>query len=589
MVFGLALCPKCHQQAQKISGHLFCRNCGVRLCPRCSAVVPFSSNYCRECAFYCGTVQSGVSPHDDRSDVQSEYVCPNCESRVTAAHKNCPVCGYLGARNFAKHTSSGTTGVGTTSAESLLSAKRYPERQPTGPPSEPTRGEVTTHATGAWSAGMVAGDSQSQAMPFPSEPANQRASQPPMPPLRSPFLKELAGTESREWRLPPLRRFLKPALASLLLIVVTVFVSAVAGGALSLNLGQRFDNVPSPALPVLNSTPIQTYNIYSNVTPDGAGSVQISPMSETYEPDTEVTLEVTAASGYEFDYWDGGISGSSTTLLLVMDSDKNVTAHFKVKDTIPPVIAGVAVSEITDISAIVSCETDEHTSAQVEYWMPDGDHKITKSDDDLKTRHVVRLTGLKPSTTYHLTVRSIDESGNQASSHEETLKTLRAIRVGHEVGNRAPEIALSKYEDDNPKSPNDGSPVVLSDFRDKKVLLNFWSTYCGACIMEFPFFRAIYEDKEWAGRNSGDSDLAVITVCIDGRADRIKILEEKYFDDYGSYTFPILLDEEASTKDSYHVWKLPKTVFIDSDGIIRETKLGRFTSQEEIEDILNSL
>ena len=70
---------------------------------------------------------------------------------------------------------------------------------------------------------------------------------------------------------------------------------------------------------------------------------------------------------------------------------------------------------------------------------------------------------------------------------------------------------------------------------------------------------------------------------------RIKKLETKYSGEVGLFTFPILLDEENKTADDYHVWTIPKTVFIDSDGIIREIKIGRFNDEEEIKDILQSL
>src|SRR4030043_2147639 len=131
-------------------------------------------------------------------------------------------------------------------------------------------------------------------------------------------------------------------------------------------------------------------------------------------------------------------------------------------------------------------------------------------------------------------------------------------------------------------------------------MLNFWDTFCGACIGEFPLIRETYEDEKLADRNES-SDFAVITVCIDINIDeapeRIEKLQTKYIDEIddrsgekvGLFTFPILLDVKGETKKDYNVWTIPETVFIDSDGIIREIKLGRFGSKEEIEAILKSL
>jgi uncharacterized repeat protein (TIGR02543 family) len=42
-----------------------------------------------------------------------------------------------------------------------------------------------------------------------------------------------------------------------------------------------------------------------------------------------VALSATAASGYTFDYWGGSVSGQSTNITITMDSNKSVTAYFK--------------------------------------------------------------------------------------------------------------------------------------------------------------------------------------------------------------------------------------------------------------------
>jgi len=75
----------------------------------------------------------------------------------------------------------------------------------------------------------------------------------------------------------------------------------------------------------------QTYTLNISVNPSAAGSV--SPPGGEYEPGLQVTLTATPASGYTFDYWDGAASGSSLTTTITMDSNKSITAHFKVAET----------------------------------------------------------------------------------------------------------------------------------------------------------------------------------------------------------------------------------------------------------------
>ena len=69
-----------------------------------------------------------------------------------------------------------------------------------------------------------------------------------------------------------------------------------------------------------------TYNLSVSVEPSGGGRVM--PESGTYDSGTEVTLSATPSSGYEFDYWSGDASGTDSSIRVVMDSDKLVTASF---------------------------------------------------------------------------------------------------------------------------------------------------------------------------------------------------------------------------------------------------------------------
>ncbi len=292
---------------------------------------------------------------------------------------------------------------------------------------------------------------------------------------------------------------------------------------------------------------------------------------------------------YTFDRWEiDGTLKWEEPITITMDSDKSVTAHFKVKDTTPPAISEVKVSSYSDISATITWETDKAATSQVKYGKTKDYGLSTETNDELTNSHKVRLTALEPNTTYYFMVKSADKCGNE-STKMETLSTLNEIRVGDRVGERAPDFQLPEYKDDNPESPNNGEMVKLSQFKGKKVLLNFWNTFCGACLGEFPYIRAIYEDERWANKNS-NSEFIVITACIDGRADRIRKLEDKYRDEAGPFAFPILLDTtENSATQSYQIQTIPKTVFIDSDGIIREIRIGRFSNKEEIEVILQRL
>jgi peroxiredoxin len=102
----------------------------------------------------------------------------------------------------------------------------------------------------------------------------------------------------------------------------------------------------------------------------------------------------------------------------------------------------------------------------------------------------------------------------------------------------------------------DGKAVKLSDYQGKAVLLNFWATWCGYCIDEFP---AIQEYQDLYSEN-----LVVLAVEQGSPADEVaEFVSLNYF------SFIFLPDENYRVGDEYGVMAIPASYFIDQDGIIR--------------------
>jgi len=199
-----------------------------------------------------------------------------------------------------------------------------------------------------------------------------------------------------------------------------ILLSILAIGILLLSAcGAPMTAPPAEAPPTPTPTEQQAYALSISVSPSGAGSV--SPSSVQYELGTKLTLTATPASGCSFGYWDGDASGSSATITIIMDSDKTVIAHFA--DTIAPVISGVDISGITESSATIKWQTDELATSQVEYGETIDYGSITALNEKSTTSHSVTLTELKPETTYHFRIKSVDEARNEALSDDYTFTT----------------------------------------------------------------------------------------------------------------------------------------------------------------------
>jgi hypothetical protein len=65
-----------------------------------------------------------------------------------------------------------------------------------------------------------------------------------------------------------------------------------------------------------------------NVNISGQGTISKSPNKAQYNHNENVTLTATPSAGYQFDRWEGSLSGSANPATLTMNGDKTVTAFF---------------------------------------------------------------------------------------------------------------------------------------------------------------------------------------------------------------------------------------------------------------------
>ncbi len=141
---------------------------------------------------------------------------------------------------------------------------------------------------------------------------------------------------------------------------------------------------------------------------------------------------------------------------------------------------------------------------------------------------------------------------------------------GPEIGNLAPDFQLDNL---------DGQSVSLRDFKGRPVLVNFWASWCPPCRSEMPFLQDIFADKKWA-----DKELVVLAIYIGESPSTVSEFVKKY-----GLTFPVLLDITQDVSLEYYVRAIPTTFFIDRQGIIREIRIGPFSSVTEIERSLEKI
>ncbi len=95
---------------------------------------------------------------------------------------------------------------------------------------------------------------------------------------------------------------------------------------------------------------------------------------------------------------------------------------------------------------------------------------------------------------------------------------------------------------------------LLSGYKGKWVVLNFWATWCAPCRREMPSLERL---------QAAMPDLAVVPVATGRNAvEGIR----RFFEEAGVKTLPILRDPTSDFARAMHVMGLPVTVIIDPEG-----------------------
>lgn len=153
---------------------------------------------------------------------------------------------------------------------------------------------------------------------------------------------------------------------------------------------------------------------------------------------------------------------------------------------------------------------------------------------------------------------------------EQATKQLQ--KEGLEKGDIPPDFELSTLT---------GDVVKLSELKGKKVILNFWASWCGPCKAEMPHMQQYYE------KNKDYSNVEVIAVNMTTQERKGIEGIENFVKSYG-LTFPIPLDEEGVVIDSYKVMSIPTTYMIGTDGTINHKIIGPM-DEKTMEDMVENI
>jgi peroxiredoxin len=139
-------------------------------------------------------------------------------------------------------------------------------------------------------------------------------------------------------------------------------------------------------------------------------------------------------------------------------------------------------------------------------------------------------------------------------------------------GGKAPDFTLPTMT---------GANITLSELEGMPVVLNFWSISCQYCVGQLPYFEDVAQQSE--------GEIEVIAIYLGGNASSV----QEFFGDYEP-TMIIALDETMEVFWSYSsIYNprgyIPLTLFVDSEGIVKYSKIGAFSSEAALWDTLHSV
>ncbi|AZT90876.1 TlpA family protein disulfide reductase [Caldicellulosiruptor changbaiensis] len=112
----------------------------------------------------------------------------------------------------------------------------------------------------------------------------------------------------------------------------------------------------------------------------------------------------------------------------------------------------------------------------------------------------------------------------------------------------------------------DGKEYSISSFRGKKVILNFFATWCPPCRAEIPDFEKFHQSNK---------DIVLIGVNIQEDKNTVK----EFLNSMG-VSYLVLLDKDGKIASNFGIEGIPTTFLLDENGRIIAKNVGMMTYDE---------
>jgi cytochrome c biogenesis protein CcmG, thiol:disulfide interchange protein DsbE len=128
------------------------------------------------------------------------------------------------------------------------------------------------------------------------------------------------------------------------------------------------------------------------------------------------------------------------------------------------------------------------------------------------------------------------------------------------IGGTAPDFTLTSLDG--------AQSVTLSALRGKRVLINFWASWCPPCIAETP-------DLIEAHRALNDPNIVFIGIGVQDSTENLR-----KFAEINKMTYLVVEDIDGRVADAFGLRGMPMSLIIDERGAIQKQWLGPVTKDQ---------